>query len=100
MWLAQLARRCQLANSRLALLGSEEGPWIDISRVPNPALRVTGLPIGGSVKGHLKIGERNVEICLRENGILNFERGHWLKVRTDSPCRSLICEVINSRMVA
>jgi len=35
-----------MALRRLALIGAAEGPWVDVSRVASPKLRITGLQEG------------------------------------------------------
>lgn len=83
---------------RLALLGAAEGPWIDISRVRRPAIRVTGLAEKDSIEVRLELKDR-VRLQLhffgsKDHSLSDFGAIGWLAIRTEGPKRDLICEVI------
>lgn len=83
---------------RLALLGAAKGPWVDISRVRRPALKVTGLPEKDYILVKLQLADRSViEVSFRgckEHSLLDLGPIGWLSVNTEKPIRDLICEVI------
>lgn len=87
---------------RLALLGAAEGPWIDISRVRRPTVRVTGLK-DRPVHGRLKLLSGKIaDLQLFKNGDHNLAvfyaeaTPQWLQLFMPDQKREpdLICEVV------
>lgn len=86
---------------RLALIGCAAGPWVAISRVRRPAIRVVGLAVDAHVKGTLRMKSGEVRsFIIEKNGshpLGVFEQGdrpEWLQLTTPNPTPGLICGVI------
>ena len=95
-----------MAN-RLALMGASDGPWVDVSRVANPSLRVTNLPSGGLLTIQLKVpvdGQdelADVSIQVDENGEHPMPRATWAQISCNvAKLHKTLCVFVQKQMVA
>lgn len=87
-----------MASSRLALLGQQsEGPWIDISRIREPHLQVTGLQ-AGRIAVRIRHIDQLVEREICSDGLHALGDGDWIQLCGFETQRSLVCEVLTSKV--
>lgn len=83
-----------MASRRLALIGCAEGPWVDISRVKRPLVRIRGLKIGilqaifhdSTVMSFDKDGDYNLGAC------------KWIRFLASTKQKSLVVEVLSAKV--
>lgn len=82
---------------RLALIGCASGPWIDVSRVRRPALRVTGLKAGEVTCNYRTKSGGSGAMTVVEDGQQPLTDPHWVQIEASSPTKSLICEIVDEQ---
>lgn len=82
---------------KVALLGANDGPWVDISRIETPRLLVQGLPAGAFL--YVVLEEPTGRLELYSNGIHVIPRAAWVQIRCIGATKhSTICKFVSQRV--
>lgn len=82
-----------MASRRLALIGAGAGPWVDISRVPRPHLRIAG-KLEGEVLVEVR-GEKDETLVFADTGEFPLKPASWLRACVSKRNSKVICEVVS-----
>jgi hypothetical protein len=83
---------------RLALMGAPKGPCVSARGISQPYLRVTGLPIPGTVTVRTNKGDG---VIIESNGIhpLGYDELEWIEVSCLVSKRHMtVCEVVSGKV--
>lgn len=90
-----------MATRRLALLGTEKGPWIATDRIVNPHAKVCGLVDGETITVIL-CNERAFSepqmvetVQIGANGLHKLPSALWMRMFVSKPARSTIVEIVS-----
>lgn len=88
-----------MASRRIALIGTNEGPWVDISRIKNPVLRVCKLPSHGKVVVTMKLSDGDsFFVALDANGDHSLPVGSWAQVSVRNCTQHFtVCEILSKK---
>lgn len=90
-----------MASRRLALIGCCEGPWVDISRVLEPVIRVSGLQ-NATVKAEFAPAGFPLFISADGDHPIKLHPEGFkitgMKLFVDKKCPKLVCEVISGKV--
>ena len=77
--------------ARLALLGAAVGPWVDISRINRPRLRVLGLPYDAELV--VRFIEPDDARTVTADGVFPMPQAAWAQINCNFKNRhSTICK--------
>jgi len=85
-----------MASKRVALLGTKKGPWVRLTHLRGPFLRISTLPEGTRVIAAVKKeGDADVVVDFLTDGDHDLPKGDWLQLRCEGTHEQVICHVIS-----
>jgi hypothetical protein len=85
-----------MASKRLALIGTQHGPWIHTAHLHHPAVRIDGAK-GQCVRVSFRISTDDEVryIDFEGDGIYPLPRTNWIRISCLTATKSLICAIIS-----
>lgn len=81
---------------RIALLGAAVGPWIDLSELTQPLLKVAGLPEGGMLT--IVLRDPDKEVIVNLNGEHPVPEAGWARIMCQISGRHMtVCTFISRK---
>ncbi len=86
-----------MASERVVLIGQTDGPWVDVSRIRNPVLRISGLQ-KGSVFAQVRLIGDCKRVEMTQNGEHSLHDADWVQVSASDAQKSLVCTILSAKV--